>query len=197
MPRKKLSDMRRDSVAGEETNTDDFIATGSSEVPETVENVEIEGSQNGERRRTRGRTTLTELYQLPPGERVKVSRNEFGQPIGAEAGVLASYVGIVARNATLLPINHESWRQMPNREVLFRCLRQIFEDGVGKEMERQQELFEKNISRIISIMKRSCKMSPLKCIHTNGKMQLVSALELLADNNKSLLTQPGRRALLV
>ena len=55
-----------------------------------------------------------ELYDLPVGERVKVSRNDAGQPVGAEAGVLASYLGIVARNASILPISYESWHQMPN-----------------------------------------------------------------------------------
>ncbi|KAE8727287.1 hypothetical protein F3Y22_tig00005566pilonHSYRG00016 [Hibiscus syriacus] len=63
---------------------------------------------------TRGRTTLKELYQLPPEHRVKVSRNDAGQPIGPESRLLAGYLGIVRCNVNLLPINYESWREMPN-----------------------------------------------------------------------------------
>ncbi|KAL4311990.1 hypothetical protein GQ457_01G033240 [Hibiscus cannabinus] len=195
MPRKKLSDMCivRDSVSEEETNTDDFIATGSSEVSETVENVEIEGNiQNGERRRTRGRTTLTELYQLPLRERVKVSRNEFGQPIGAEAGVLASYVGIVARNATLLPINHESWRQMPNsnknqdvdlvKKFSLDVSDRYLKMALGKKWrDNKSYLKEKKFKNNLN-HEEKLQNVPLECIHTNGKMQLMSALELLADS---------------
>ncbi|KAK8479177.1 hypothetical protein V6N11_068358 [Hibiscus sabdariffa] len=50
----------------EETKSDDLISVGSSESPNTVENVEIE-VENGRRRKTRRNTTLKELYQLPPG----------------------------------------------------------------------------------------------------------------------------------
>ncbi|GMI70113.1 hypothetical protein HRI_000680600 [Hibiscus trionum] len=115
MPRRKLSDRRIVQVPrdGEETNDDDLSGVGSSQVPETVENIEIDGG-NGRSRKSRGRTALNDLYNLPTGERVKVSRNDVGQPIGAEAGVLGSYLGIVARNNAILPINYESWRQMPN-----------------------------------------------------------------------------------
>ncbi|MBA0619706.1 hypothetical protein Godav_005516, partial [Gossypium davidsonii] len=59
-------------------------------------------------------TLLKNLYNLNFVERVKVSRNSRGQPIGSEARVLAGYLGIIARNANLLPINYESWHHMPD-----------------------------------------------------------------------------------
>ncbi|MFQ6641293.1 hypothetical protein Gotur_014958, partial [Gossypium turneri] len=59
-------------------------------------------------------TQLKELYELNPVERVKVSRNNLGQPVGPEARLLAGYLGIIARNANILPINYESWHQMPD-----------------------------------------------------------------------------------
>ncbi|MFQ6656732.1 hypothetical protein Gotur_026710, partial [Gossypium turneri] len=61
-----------------------------------------------------GRTLLRDLYELDPVERVKVCRNSFGQPVGSEARLLAGYMGILARNANMLPINYESWHQMPD-----------------------------------------------------------------------------------
>ncbi|GMJ00329.1 hypothetical protein HRI_003702100 [Hibiscus trionum] len=113
MPRRKLSDLRIVQVPREEevSNNEGVSGVRSSEVPETVEETQVEV---GQRRKSRGRTMLTGLYNLPPGERVQVSRNDAGQPIGAEAGVLANVIGMTARNGSLLPISYESWREMPN-----------------------------------------------------------------------------------
>ena len=71
-------------------------------------------AENGGTRRGRGRTLLSELYELDPVERVKVCRNSFGQPVGTEARLLAGYLGILTRNANMLPINYEPWHQMPD-----------------------------------------------------------------------------------
>ncbi|MFQ6669122.1 hypothetical protein Gotur_034499 [Gossypium turneri] len=62
----------------------------------------------------RRRTLLKDLYELNPVERVKVSRNNLGQPIGSEAQLLVGDLGIIARNANMLPLNYESWHQMPD-----------------------------------------------------------------------------------
>ena len=64
--------------------------------------------------RGQGRTLLKDLYELDPVECVKVCRNSFGQPVGSEARLLAEYLGIIVRNANMLPINYGSWHQMPD-----------------------------------------------------------------------------------
>ncbi|PPS01068.1 hypothetical protein GOBAR_AA19593 [Gossypium barbadense] len=64
--------------------------------------------------RDRGRMLLKDLYDLNPDERVKVSRNSYGQPVGSEARRLAGYLGIISQNANMLPINYESWHHMPD-----------------------------------------------------------------------------------
>ena len=71
-------------------------------------------AETGGTRRGRGRTLLRDLYELNPVERVKVRRNSHGQPVGPEARLLAGYLGIIARNANMLPINYESWHHMPD-----------------------------------------------------------------------------------
>ncbi|KAK5811971.1 hypothetical protein PVK06_027364 [Gossypium arboreum] len=71
-------------------------------------------TENGQTSRGRGRTLLTDLYNLNSVERVKVTRNSHGQPVGQEARLLAGYLGIIARNANMLPINYESWHNMPD-----------------------------------------------------------------------------------
>ncbi|MFQ6663228.1 hypothetical protein Gotur_030833 [Gossypium turneri] len=68
----------------------------------------------GGRRKTRGHTLLKDLYNLNSMKRVKVSRNSHGQHIRSEAQVLVGYLGIIARNANLLPIIYESWHHMPD-----------------------------------------------------------------------------------
>ncbi|PPS03621.1 hypothetical protein GOBAR_AA17043 [Gossypium barbadense] len=71
-------------------------------------------AESGGTRKVRGRTLLRDLYDLDPVERVKVSRNPHGQPVGSEARLLAGYLGILARNGNMLPINYESWHHMPD-----------------------------------------------------------------------------------
>ncbi|MFQ6655420.1 hypothetical protein Gotur_025987, partial [Gossypium turneri] len=69
--------------------------------------------ETGGTRRVRGRTLLRDLYELDPVEHVQVSNNSFGQPVRSEAHLLAGYMGILARNANMLPINFESWHKVP------------------------------------------------------------------------------------
>ncbi|PPS11165.1 hypothetical protein GOBAR_AA09480 [Gossypium barbadense] len=71
-------------------------------------------SENGGTHRGRGRTLLTDLYNLNSVEHVKVTRNSHGQPVGQEARLLAGYSGIIARNANMLHIKYESWHNMPD-----------------------------------------------------------------------------------
>ncbi|MFQ6642632.1 hypothetical protein Gotur_018289, partial [Gossypium turneri] len=97
-----------------ETNSEQQTAIGPSNVSNTPnEPVEIQ-IESGGTRRGRESTLLKDLYELNPIERVKVSRNNLGQPVGSEARLLVGYLGIIARNANMLPINYESWHQMPD-----------------------------------------------------------------------------------
>ncbi|XP_052484785.1 uncharacterized protein LOC128039900 [Gossypium raimondii] len=117
MPRRKIlrgSIVQNDPNSTETNSTEQHTAIGSSNVPITPEDPTEVQTENGRTRRGRGHTLLRELYELDPVERVKVGRNSFGQPVGSEARLLAGYMGILARNANMLPINYESWRQMPD-----------------------------------------------------------------------------------
>ncbi|PPS11426.1 hypothetical protein GOBAR_AA09212 [Gossypium barbadense] len=98
----------------EEANSEQQTIVGSSNVPEILDEPAEFQTESGGTRRGRGRTLLKDLYDLNPVERVKVSRNSHGQPVGSEARLLAGYFGIISRNANMLPINYESWHQMPD-----------------------------------------------------------------------------------
>ncbi|MFQ6653675.1 hypothetical protein Gotur_024945 [Gossypium turneri] len=116
MPRRRLRDLSivQNTPNSEETNSEQQTAIGSSNVSNTPnETAEIQ-TESGGMRRGRGRMLLKDLYELNPVERVKVCRNNFGQHVGSEARLLAGYLGIIARNANMLPINYESWHQMPD-----------------------------------------------------------------------------------
>ncbi|MFQ6622746.1 hypothetical protein Gotur_001848, partial [Gossypium turneri] len=95
-----------------ETNSEQQTAIGSSNVPNTLNKPAEIQTESGGTRKGRGRTLLKDLYELNLVERIKVSRNNLGQPVGSEARLLAGYLGIIARNANMLPINYESWHQM-------------------------------------------------------------------------------------
>ncbi|PPS02960.1 hypothetical protein GOBAR_AA17698 [Gossypium barbadense] len=86
----------------EATHSEQQTAIGSLNVPETLEESgEIQTESRGTHRGS-GRTLLKDLYELTPVERVKVSRNNLGQPVGSKARLLAGYLGIIARNANML-----------------------------------------------------------------------------------------------
>ncbi|MFQ6666068.1 hypothetical protein Gotur_032579 [Gossypium turneri] len=99
MPRRILRDLSifQNTPNSEETNSEQQTAIGSSIVPNTPDEP----------------TEFQSMFKYPI-ERVKVCRNNFGQPVGSEARLLAGYLGIIARNANMLPINYESWHQMPD-----------------------------------------------------------------------------------
>ncbi|MFQ6662957.1 hypothetical protein Gotur_030644 [Gossypium turneri] len=105
MPRRRLRDLSiiQNPPNSEETNSEQQTASGSLNVPNTAdEHVEIQR-----------RTLLKDLYELNSVKRVNVARNSHGQPIGSEARLLVGYLGIIARNTNMLPINYESWHHMP------------------------------------------------------------------------------------
>ncbi|KHF99925.1 Vitamin B12 transporter BtuB [Gossypium arboreum] len=110
MRRRRLRDLSivQNTQNSEETNSEQQKVVGSSNVLETLDEPREFQTESGATRRGRGRTMLKDLYDLDPVERVKVSRNSHGQLVGSEARLLASYLGILARNANMLPINYES-----------------------------------------------------------------------------------------
>ncbi|PPS13273.1 hypothetical protein GOBAR_AA07360 [Gossypium barbadense] len=116
MRRRRLRDLSivQNTPNSEEGNSEQQTVVGSSNVPETLDEPEEFQTESGGTHRVRGRTLFRDLYDLDPVERVKVSRNTHGQPVGSEARLLAGYLGILARNANMLPINYESWHHMPD-----------------------------------------------------------------------------------
>ncbi|PPS00206.1 hypothetical protein GOBAR_AA20458 [Gossypium barbadense] len=116
MRRRRLRDLSivQNTPNSEEANREQQTVIRSSNVPETLDKPTEFQTESCGTRRGRGRTLLKDLYNLNPVEHVKVGRNSHGQPVGSEAQLLAGYLGIIARNANMLPINYESWHHMPD-----------------------------------------------------------------------------------
>ncbi|KAK5770785.1 hypothetical protein PVK06_046939 [Gossypium arboreum] len=106
MRRRRLRDLSivQNTPNSEEANSEQQTVIESLNVPETLD----------EPAEFQRRTLLKDLYDLNPVEHVKVSRNSHGQPVGSEARLLAGYLGIIERNANMLPIKYKSWHHMPD-----------------------------------------------------------------------------------
>ena len=67
------------------------------------------------KKRCRGPARCRFLWDLSEsdGERIDVSINRFGQPIGREAAKLSSFLGTIARNGYIAPLTYVSWKAVP------------------------------------------------------------------------------------
>ncbi|KAK5811839.1 hypothetical protein PVK06_027212 [Gossypium arboreum] len=154
-------------------------------------------AESGGTRRARGRTLLRDLYDLDPVERVKVSRNTHGQPVGSEARLLAGYLGILARNANMLPINYESWHHMPDSNknqalanIKERFALEVSDDYIKKALgkrwrDNKSTLKKQYFKKDISLEEKLRNVPP-------GMLRTVSELELAAGKNKNSRTRQGR-----
>nr|CAD1838660.1 unnamed protein product [Ananas comosus var. bracteatus] len=88
----------------------------TNSIRETISELQEEETEQGDQRRVRGPTLLTEIWNLSEEERVVVDFNKRWQAIGNEGRVLASFLGIVARNANLTPLHIPDWRSFPMKE---------------------------------------------------------------------------------
>ncbi|PPS00094.1 hypothetical protein GOBAR_AA20575 [Gossypium barbadense] len=132
MPRRRLRDL---SIVQNTTNSEEVL--NSRQLLDLQAYRRHLTTENGGTRRGRGRTLLTDLYNLNSVEHVKVTRNSHGQPVGQEARLLAGYLGIIARNANMLPINYESWHNMPDNNKN-QALSNIKETSSGQKVGRLQ-----------------------------------------------------------
>ncbi|KAK5785522.1 hypothetical protein PVK06_040114 [Gossypium arboreum] len=187
MPRRNLRDLSivQNTTNSEEVSTEQQTVVGSSSVPETLdESVEFQ-IENGGTRRGRRRTLLTDLYNLNSVERVKVTRNSHGQPVGQEARLLAGYLGIIARNANMLPINYEPWHNMPdsNKNQALSNIKDRFalkvsdayiKKALGKKWRHNKSILKKEYFKKPISLKEKLQNVPLRMLR---KPRLVKKLD--------------------
>jgi hypothetical protein len=62
---------------------------------------------------------------MPPGQRIVVKCNEESQPIGEEGAILGKFLGTIARNGGLCPLNINDWRDLKKNsreETILQCV---------------------------------------------------------------------------
>lgn len=83
---------------------------------ESLKIYDIDTREMPEQRAVRGPTLLADVWDMPEGNTIVVKFNDRGQPIDEKGRVLASFLGIMARDATLTPLNFSDWRTFPEEE---------------------------------------------------------------------------------
>ncbi|KAH1097056.1 hypothetical protein J1N35_013977 [Gossypium stocksii] len=206
MPRRRLRDFSivQNTTNSKELNSEQQTIVGSSSVPETLdESAEYQiiiyyfSSETGGMHRGQGRTLLKYLNDLTPVERVKVTRNCHGQPVGPEARLFIVYLGIVARNANMLPINYESWHNIPdsNKNQALDNIKERFalevsdayvKKALGKKWrDHKSNLKKEYFKKPITLKEKLQNVPP-------GMLRIVSELEQAAGKNKNSRTRQGR-----
>jgi hypothetical protein len=65
------------------------------------------------RSRGRGPNRLLEVWNRPDNDPFEVEFNHLGQPIGKESFILSSFLGMIARDGKLIPLNVSNWKEVP------------------------------------------------------------------------------------
>jgi hypothetical protein len=63
---------------------------------------------------------------MPKGQRIVVTCNEEGQPIGEEGAILGKFLGTIARNGGFFPLNINDWRDLKKNsreETILDCVK--------------------------------------------------------------------------
>lgn len=74
-------------------------------------------SSSQAQQRRRGKTIMRDIHALHPDHVLVVKFNERGQPYGDLQPTLANFIGTIARNGLVLPLNFLDWRKMPTNRL--------------------------------------------------------------------------------
>ncbi|KAG1354665.1 hypothetical protein COCNU_07G007770 [Cocos nucifera] len=80
--------------------------------------------------------TCLDVWNSPEGQRIRVAFNNLGQPIGWKAAKLSNFLGTIARDGHLAPLNFIDWRAMPHgsKEKMWQLVELKFDiDPIGKD----------------------------------------------------------------
>ncbi|ONM01567.1 hypothetical protein ZEAMMB73_Zm00001d030809 [Zea mays] len=116
----------------------------------------------------RGRTKLINVWNIPRGHRIVVNCNELNQPIGEEAGVLAKFLGMVARNGSLCSLSFKDWRLLIGKKDMNN--KQINKEVILNQVKDLSETNRINCTR-------------RKAMHTSGTKSFARNREDLREND--------------
>ncbi|CAI9296950.1 unnamed protein product [Lactuca saligna] len=84
------------------------------------EHSSTEGSQSGAQKKVRGYTQKTETWNMSSSQKIVVTFNRFGKPVGDEGNELVQYLGTLVRMANHVGIDYDDWPSL-----LFIRLKQV------------------------------------------------------------------------
>ncbi|KAG8382397.1 hypothetical protein BUALT_Bualt05G0073100 [Buddleja alternifolia] len=92
-------------------------------------------SECREIKRTKGAIYMPEIWALPPGIRLQVDCNQFGQPIDNNRSKFACFLGVLSRTHTYAPIDIFDWRKMPKskKKDMLDLLKEKFVCPIGTD----------------------------------------------------------------
>jgi hypothetical protein len=101
---------------------------------------QLDGADEVKEVKRRGKTKLINVWNIPRGHRVVVNCNELNQPIGEEAGVLAKFLGMVARNGSLCSLSFKDWRLLIGKKD--RNHKQINKEAILNQVKVNFHIFQ-------------------------------------------------------
>ncbi|PPS16633.1 hypothetical protein GOBAR_AA03948 [Gossypium barbadense] len=166
-------------------------------IVQNTPNSEEANTKSGGTRRGQGCTLLKDLYDLNPVERVIVSRNSHGQPVRSKARLLAGYLGIIAQNSNMLPINYESYHYMPDSNknqaldnIKERFTLEVSDDYIKKALGKKWRDHKSTLKK--QYFKKDIRLKEKLGNVPPGMLRTVSELEQVAGKNKNSRTRQGR-----
>ncbi|KAL8222774.1 hypothetical protein R6Q57_020173 [Mikania cordata] len=102
-------------LAGQSQHTSSQLESS----PEQGEPTNADSTSIQKKRQGRGPTRCLKL--LNTVGRIKIVTNDLGQPVGREASLLTSFLGLTARDGNLAPLIYSSWSKVPevNKENMW------------------------------------------------------------------------------
>ena len=67
----------------------------------------------GAQKKVRGYTQKTETWNMSSSQKIVVTFNRFGKPVGDEGNELVQYLGTLVRMANHVGIDYDDWRKIP------------------------------------------------------------------------------------
>jgi hypothetical protein len=85
----------------------------AAEMEQVVDNTASEMEQAFANKKCRGYTRKLDIWKMDSAERICVSFDKFGQPVGDESRELGQYIGTIVRIGENVSIEYPDWRKVP------------------------------------------------------------------------------------
>ncbi|XP_019051767.1 PREDICTED: uncharacterized protein LOC109114104 [Nelumbo nucifera] len=145
IPRQGRSSLRVNLSTSSQEPPGDAQASQQLEInmPEP-QSQQTEDRASSQSTRTRGATAAADVWSMPSDEKIDLEFNEDGQPINENAKRLTRFLGSIARNGNKLPIDVDSWRDVPieTKEEVWKVVQTKF-----KTKENDKDFVLKSLSK--------------------------------------------------